>query len=147
MDRKTAAAEIRGFNRFYTGVIGVINRRILQSDFSLTEARVLFEVSRGGGANARRIQQFIAVDEGYLSRTVEKLISKGLILRKRSRDDGRVFVLSLSPLGKKAFRGLDLAAASAIESMIRHLSTQEAEEIVSNMRKIQKLLEKGEGRP
>ncbi len=143
MDKRAAVDEIRGFNRFYTGVIGVINRRILQSDFSLTEARVLFEVSRGKDVNARRIQKLVAVDEGYLSRTVEKLIRKGLLLKKRSRHDGRVFALSLSPLGKKEFLKLDQAAASAIESMIRHLAMKDIEEIVMNMRKIQNLLKKG----
>jgi len=141
-----AVRGIRGFNRFYTNLIGVLDRRILHSPWSLTEVRVLYEISRDEGANARKLKRALSVDEGYLSRTIERLAAAGMVRRSQSASDGRVFHLSLSPRGRRELEKLDAAAAAEIQAIIRPLSMEEVSEVVSSMGRIQALLGKG-GRP
>lgn len=140
MDDNDTIHSVRAFNRFYTNIIGVVDRHILGSPFSLTEARVLLEIDHRGICHARTIRETLNVDEGYLSRTIDKLVNQGLIAKRRSRDDGRVFVLSLSNKGQKAFEKLNSDSGSAIAGMLRHLSDDEAGELVTHMRCIQELL-------
>lgn len=142
MKSSTAVEAIRAFNRFYTNIIGVIDRHILGSPFSLTEVRILLEVFRCPGCNARRIKGTLQVDEGYLSRTIDKLVKRGLINKRRSENDGRMFVLSLSEKGREVFLELDKGAGIAIEGIIGRLSDNELAEIVAHMRRIQEILTK-----
>jgi DNA-binding MarR family transcriptional regulator len=146
MQHPTVVEAIRAFNRFYTNIIGVIDRHILGSPFSLTEVRILLEIFRCPGCNARKIQGTLEVDEGYLSRTIDKLVKQGLIDKCRSENDGRMFVLSLSNKGREVFLELDREAGTAIESMIRHLSADETAELVAHMRRIQEILMRSENR-
>ncbi len=139
-----AIKEIRAFNRFYTNIIGVVDRHILHSQYSLTEARVLFEIFHDSNCTARKIKNILQVDEGYLSRMLDKLIKQGLITRKQSQSDGRVFMLSLSKKGEKEFLKLNEESEVSVESMIDHLSPDQVSEILSIMRRIQELLTKKE---
>ncbi len=142
MKNPEAIKHIRSFNRFYTNIIGVIDRHFLDTPFSLTEGRVLFEIYHDSHATVRKIKNFLHVDEGYLSRTVEKLVKQGLVLRKQSKADGRSFILSLSKKGKKAFLVLNARQESATEALLATLSQEEIDELVSNVMNIQKLLGK-----
>ena len=140
MDTSSAVARIRGFNRFYTNLIGVLDRHILRSPFSLTEVRVLYEISVDEGGNARRLKEILSVDEGYLSRTIERLVKRGLLRRRQSAADGRVFHLSLTGRGKREFRAVNAAAETEIEALVGRLSAKQVAEVVSSMRRIQDLL-------
>jgi DNA-binding MarR family transcriptional regulator len=144
VDSEEPIGEIRSFNRFYTRVLGVLERHILRSPYSLTEARILFEISHDHAANARKIRKLLVIDEGYLSRTIDKLLRQGLILKERSPTDGRVLVLSLSMEGKRIFARLDRESAAEMGLLIRHLSVREVSELVAHMRRIRRLLSKAE---
>lgn len=142
VSNREAVEAIRSFNRFYTNVIGVIDRYILDSPFSLTEVRILWEIYHNQEYNARKIGAALQVDEGYLSRTISKLLRQGLINRHRSEEDARVYELSLSRKGEKTFLELNKRAAAAIESTISSLSDREVSEIVTCMGRIQEILRK-----
>ncbi len=135
--------QIRSFNRFYTTAIGVVDRCILDSPYSLTEVRLLYEIYHNKKATARKINEIIRIDEGYLSRTVEKLADRGLINRKKSEIDGRVHILSLTTKGKKEFLMLNEQQERNVGAMIDHLSAIEKTEFVSIMGRLRELLEKG----
>jgi len=134
---------IRAFNRYYTNLIGVLDRHILHSPWSLTEVRILYEISRDEGMNARRLKRALSVDEGYLSRTIERLAADGMVSRSRSASDGRVVHLRLSPRGRKEMEKLEAAAAAEIQSILESLSKEEISEVVSCMRRIEALLGRG----
>ena len=144
MRKPTIISEIRAFNRFYTNIIGVVDRHILDSPYSLTEVRILFEIYHDPNSTAREIKSFLHVDEGYLSRTVDKLIKQGLIARRKSENDGRSFILSLSKKGEKEFLKLSERSEAVVESMIMHLSSDEKNKLVFMMRRLQELLTKKE---
>jgi len=138
-----AVQRIRAFNRYYTNLIGVVDRHILDSPWSLTEVRILYEIAHLPGTNARRLNRALSVDEGYLSRTIERLAASGMVRRRRSDSDGRVFQLHLTVGGRKEMEKLEAAAAAEIQSILDPLSGTEVSEVLSCMRRIQALLGKG----
>src|SRR5438132_602296 len=92
-------AAVRRFNRFYTKQIGLLHEHLLRSPFSLTEARVLYELSHHTTTTATELGKELGLDPGYLSRMLRRFQVRGLLDRKPSQSDGRQSVLSLTPRG------------------------------------------------
>src|SRR5260221_9130006 len=100
-------AVVRSFNRFYTQKLGVLQHGWLDSPFSLTEARVLYEIKQRGRATASGIVRDLGLDAGYLSRILRRFQKSGLIRKDVSPDDGRQSFLSMTARGRKAFDPLE----------------------------------------
>lgn len=139
-------AEIRGFNRFYTEVIGVLGAGLLDTPYSLTEARVLFELGTRGAADAVLIRELLGLDPGYLSRILAKFEAEGLVLRERSAEDGRRQVVRLTDGGLEAYRTLDARSAAEIEAMLGDLTGAERHRLLTSMAAIRETLEPAERR-
>lgn len=140
MKNKEAVKKIRSFNRFYTNIIGVVDGHILESPYSLTEVRLMFEIYNDPEPTARKIKNFLHIDEGYLSRTIDKLVKKGLIVRKQSSDDARKYILSLTKKGEKEFLLLNERSENVVEKMLSSLSAKEINDILTSVEKIEKIL-------
>ena len=134
------AAAVRGFNRFYTRQIGVLDEGLLDSPFSLTQARVLFELGTRKAVTAGEIGEALGLDAGYLSRIVQNFTSQALIQRAPSSLDGRQIVLSLTPAGKNAFRKLDRKSHGIAAANLSRLSVQRRERLLASMPDIQRML-------
>jgi DNA-binding MarR family transcriptional regulator len=135
-----AVDRIRNFNRFYTNLIGVLDRTILESPFSLSEARVLYELNHVDACTARDIMRRLTMDEGYLSRILDRFIREGLIKKIRSDSDGRAFLLSVTTKGRSQFVKINTASAEGIQKIISHLSEKQLEDLLLMMDQVQKLL-------
>src|SRR5688572_26767574 len=98
---------VRRFNRAYTRRIGLLNRGLLESEFSLVEARILYELAHRQSDTAADLADFLALDPGYLSRLLASLGKRGLVNRKPSAKDRRAAILELTPSGRQAFAELD----------------------------------------
>src|SRR4051812_11225079 len=105
MDSRVQA--IRRFNRFYTRQIGVLQEGLLDSPFSLTEVRVLFELAHRENLTATSLCDELSVDAGYLSRILRDFQKRGWLTRKASPSDGRQTTLTLTAKGKAAFNPLE----------------------------------------
>ena len=95
-------AAVRAFNRFYTRKLGVLDQHVMQSPFSLSEGRVLYELAHREELAAKEIGTELGLDAGYLSRIVQKFDEDGLITRKPLASDRRQFQLSLTGKGRQA---------------------------------------------
>jgi DNA-binding MarR family transcriptional regulator/GNAT superfamily N-acetyltransferase len=131
---------VRRFNRFYTRQIGVLHEGLLQSPFSLTEARVLYELARRPGVTASALAADLQLDAGYLSRILRGFGARGLITRTRSRDDGRQSHLQLSARGRAAFAPLDQASRSEVGALLGRLSEAQQSGLLRAMRRIEQTL-------
>lgn len=139
---------VRGFNRFYTRQIGVLREGLLQSPFSLTEARVLYEIARRPQPTATELCQELGLDAGYLSRILSKFEKSGLVSRSASRSDGRRILLKLSAKGRRTFATLDIRQRGEVASMLRPISPAGQSELVQAMQRIESLLGgRSESRP
>jgi len=141
----SAVAEIRAFNRLYTKWVGALDRRHLGSDYSLVEARVLYEIAHRPNLLARDIADQLELDAGYLSRIVTRFEKAGLVERKTSLKDGRAITLSLTGSGQALFGKLDRLAAENMERAIDKLDEQKRARLTSAMGVIGQLI--GEPRP
>ena len=134
--------KIRGFNRFYTNVIGLLDQHFLDSPFSLTEGRVLYEICNTDECTAKKIREKILIDEGYLSRILDSFSKRGLIRKTPSQMDGRLRIIVPTEKGQKEFATLNQNSNHLISQLIGKLSEEECEELLSNMERIHALLEK-----
>lgn len=131
---------VRGFNRFYTRQIGVLRKSYLNSPFSLTEARVLFEVAHRENPSAAELAKDLDLDAGYLSRLLQRFEERGLVSRQPSLLDGRQHHLALTSRGRKAFAPLDRHSHEQAAGMLERLAEPDRQRLVAAMHAIEDLL-------
>ena len=133
-------AAVRAFNRFYTRKLGVLDQQLLQSSFSLSEARVLYELAHRQDPAAKEIGVELGLDPGYLSRIVQNFDEKGLITRKALPADRRQYRLGLTAKGRQAFAKLDRSSHDEVAGMLAALPAGDGMRLVEAMAAIERLL-------
>lgn len=131
---------MRSFNRFYTKQIGVLHEHLLKSPFSLTEARVIYELAQCDKTTATTIRKELGLDAGYLSRVLSKFKKRGLIEKKQSKIDGRQIMVWLTEQGRDAFTILNASSEKEIGAILRMLSVEDQKKLVKMMNTIESLL-------
>ena len=131
---------VRRFNRFFTRRIGVLGEGLLESPYTLTEARILFEVAHREGAAASDLARELGLDRGYMSRVLAGLERRGLIEKSRSEEDGRRLRLSLTAEGRGAFSDLDERSRREISGMLGELSEEEQTRLLESMSAVEEVL-------
>ena len=131
---------VRRFNRFYTQHIGVLHEGLLESAFSLTEARVVYELAQVDETTARDLCRQLALDAGYLSRILRRLRQSGVVGRVRSTDDGRRMRLSLTAKGRRAFAVINKRSHGEIGAMLATLAETDQRRLVDAMSTVSSLL-------
>lgn len=131
---------VRRFNRFYTKQIGLLQEGLLESPFSLTEARVVYELAHHEETTATHLAQELGLDQGYMSRILRGFEEKGLIERRVSPEDRRQQLLSLTEAGQEAFAEINAASRNEIEAMLGEFSEGERRRLLKAMTDIQELL-------
>jgi DNA-binding MarR family transcriptional regulator len=142
MSRGMAAhiAAVRRFNRFYTRLIGVLDRTHLQSAYSLAEMRVLYELAHRPGTTAGELAKDLALDPGYLSRILNRFTRERLLRRVREKNDRRRTLLSLTAKGERVFDMFDESAREHVQALIGSLTPKQRKELVAAMGTIERLL-------
>lgn len=138
------AEVFRRFNRMYTKLIGTLNEGLLSTEYSLPEARVLYEIATRETPSAKQIADALAMDQGYLSRILSRLENSGRVIRSASKKDSRAADLALTRSGKAAFRALDTRSQTQAESLLNTLLPSQRAELIRCMRTIEKLVAKSE---
>jgi DNA-binding MarR family transcriptional regulator/GNAT superfamily N-acetyltransferase len=142
-DLEARVDAVRRFNRLYTRRIGVLREGLLHSRYSLTEARVLFELANREEPTATDLSRELGLDPGYLSRTLARLEEQGLVARVRSERDGRRRLLSLTPDGEEAFSLLDSRSREEVAEMLGGLSEGDQRRLLEAMRTVESIFEDG----
>ena len=135
-----AVEAIRNFNRFYTHQLGLLDKGLLGSPFSLTEARVLFELAHREAATASEIARDLRLDFGYLSRLLKRFESTKLLNRVRSASDARQSSLALTKKGRDIFTELDRSAKKQVTALIQPLASDQRATLLGAMQTVQRLL-------
>jgi DNA-binding MarR family transcriptional regulator/GNAT superfamily N-acetyltransferase len=139
-DSDQEIAAVRAFNRFYTRKLGVLDQHLLQSPFSLSEARVLYELANREDAAAKEIGCELGLDPGYLSRIIQNFDDGGLITRKPLPADRRQYQLALTARGRQAFAKLERRSQDEVAAMLAALPAGERQRLVQSMATIERLL-------
>src|SRR3984957_1014586 len=138
-----AIDRIREFNRLYTRQLGLLDQGLLGSEFTLTEARVLYELANHDDTTATEIARELGIDLGYMSRLIKKFDRRRYIKRTRSRIDARQSRLQLTEKGRKVFDPLDRAARSQIAAMLGPMAPDQRVELLGAMQSVRRLLQPG----
>lgn len=123
----------RYFNRFYTSKIGLLNRHLLSSPFTLTEARIFFEIATQKDPIAETIKANVPIDSGYLSRIISKFERAGWVRRTLRRNDRRAKILTLTAEGKQIWKQLNLLAQDHARHVLSKLSHEELQQMIDCM--------------
>jgi DNA-binding MarR family transcriptional regulator/RimJ/RimL family protein N-acetyltransferase len=133
-------AAIRGFNRFYTRQIGVLQQGLLRSPFSLAEVRVLYELAHRESPAATELGRELGLDAGYLSRILRGFVKGGLVTKTVSEADGRRSLLELTDEGRKTFAVLDARSDEEVGAMLGAVPPDGQRRLVEAMRTVERLL-------
>ena len=131
---------VRRFNRFYTKQIGVLREGHLESSFSLTEVRVLYELAHQNGPTSAELARELGIDSGYLSRILRGFERRELVEKTKSENDARQAHLRLTEAGRAAFAGLDSRADDEIASLVERVSRDDWRRLTDAMRTIERVL-------
>ena len=131
---------VREFNRFYTGVIGVLGEGHVKTPYSLTEARVVFELAQREDTEVLALRHALGLDAGYLSRMLARFESDGLVTRERAPGDARRQIVRLTPQGREVFAMLDRRTVAEIRELLDGLPAADRHRLVASMRSIHGIL-------
>ncbi len=141
LDSDSQIAAVRAFNRFYTRKLGVLDQQLLESPYSLSEARVLYELAHREEPSAKEIGTELGLDAGYLSRIVQNFDENGLITRKPLPSDRRQYRLALTAKGRQAFAKLERSSQDDVAAMLAALPRAGSQRLIGAMAEIERLLD------
>ncbi|WP_306359433.1 bifunctional helix-turn-helix transcriptional regulator/GNAT family N-acetyltransferase [Nocardia sp. CC227C] len=134
-------AAVRAFNRRYTRVIGVLREGLVDTRFSLTEARILFELADSGPLEVVTLRQSLGLDPGYLSRILARFEADGLVERRRAERDRRIQRVRLTDRGRDTFADLDDRSSRDAAALLAEHPASERERLIAAMHTIERILE------
>lgn len=135
---------IRSFNRGWTEVLGLLDQGLLETEYTLAEARVIFELAQREWWERLELKNRLGMDASFLTRVVGRLEDAGLVVSAPSAADGRALNLSLTDRGQQAFSVLDQRSASQIEDLIANLTDEQRANLAESMTVIENLLGRAE---
>ena len=134
-------ATVREFSRFYTRRLGTLDEGLLETPWSLTEARVIFELGQASSTDMAALRATLALDSGYLSRLLAKFDAAGLIARTASATDGRRQALSLTAAGKRLYRTLNQRSDRQVGTLLAPLPEPVRESLAGAMHTVMRALD------
>lgn len=137
---RSRVAGVRRFNRFYTQKIGVLGERLYDSDYSLTEVRILYELAHHKRCTAAVLCRDLDLDAGYVSRVLRDFKRRGFVQRRRSESDRRASEITLTAKGREAFAPLDAASRRRIAQLLGGLPEAKQKRLLDAMATVESLL-------
>jgi DNA-binding MarR family transcriptional regulator/GNAT superfamily N-acetyltransferase len=128
-----AVDAVREFSRFYTNVIGVLREGLLDTPYTLTEGRVVYELAQHESTEVADLRRVLDIDPGYMSRILAAFEADGLVTRSRSERDGRRQVIALTRRGRDAFDTLNARSAGEIKQLLAPLSHHDRARLVESL--------------
>ena len=142
MESIDIVTEIRGFNRFYTNILGLLDQQIIDSGYSLTEARILFEISKTDICTANQLCSILDIERSYMSKIINKFEKKDLIKRRKCGKDNRNIEIQLTEKGMTVFHDLINRANKQIEDLLEKLNIEDCEKLLNGIRTVKRYFTK-----
>lgn len=138
-------AAVRAFTRYYTATLEVLEEGLLDTPYSVTEARVIFELAQQDAVELVDLRQQLRIDAGYMSRILNRFEADGLVVREASEVDARRQVLRLTPAGRAVFDTLDQRSARQVEGLLAEVPEADRQRLVEAMATVRTIM--GDDRP
>ena len=138
---ESQVAAVRGFSRFYTRKLGIIEPKLLHSAFTLQEARIIYELAHRADCTATDLVRDLDLDAGFVSRTLAALQRRQIVTRKPSKADKRVNEVALTAKGRAAAADLDSRSRSEVAALLKQIDGDRRAAVVRAMGTIERSLE------
>lgn len=132
--------KIRSFNRFYASHIDILNQRYLESDYSLTEVRILYEIDQSKTITAQKITEILNLDKGYLSRILKRFLKENLIVKVASTEDKRASNIMLTASANELLKSLTIKVDEKIKQKTDQMNLSEKDLLINSMQTVKQLL-------
>lgn len=132
--------KIRSFNRFYASHIDILNQRYLESDYSLTEVRILYEIDQSKTITAQKITEILNLDKGYLSRILKRFLKENLIVKVASTEDKRASNIMLTASAHELLKSLTIKVDEKIKQKTDQMNFSEKDLLTNSMQTVKQLL-------
>lgn len=142
MKKNDIVTEIRGFNRFYTNILGLLDQHIIDSGYSLTEARILFEISKTDTCTANQLCSILKIERSYMSKIINKFEKMQLISRHACDTDNRNMEIHMTQKGISVFHELNNQANHQIENLIANINDTDCDKLINSIRTVKKYFTK-----
>lgn len=136
-------AAVRAFTRFYTAQLSVLREGLLDTPYSMAEARIIFELNQRGSADSADVRRALDLDAGYLSRILARFEADGLVTRRPSEADARRQTITLTEAGRGAFALLDQRSNEQVRELLKSLTPEQVQRLTGAMGTIRDLLGAG----
>lgn len=136
-------AAVRAFTRFYTAQLSVLREGLLDTPYSIAEARIIFELDQHESADSADLRRALDLDAGYLSRILARFEADGLVTRRPSTTDARRQTVALTKAGRDAFTLLDQRSDEQVRELLRPLTAEQVQRLTAAMDTIRELLGSG----
>jgi DNA-binding MarR family transcriptional regulator/GNAT superfamily N-acetyltransferase len=146
IEEEQQISAVREFNRFYTAQLGLLRKRHLDGNFSLTEARILYEIGASPGLTASSLRETLGLNAGYVSRSLGLLTKRRLVRQTPSKQDGREKLLTLSPAGDRNVAWLNEQSALQIQGLLASVNSTDRDALLDSLAKIRSILSEPKGR-
>jgi DNA-binding MarR family transcriptional regulator/GNAT superfamily N-acetyltransferase len=146
-DSDGQVAAIRGFNRFYTRKLGLIEPKLLDSPFTLQEARILYEIRHRPACTATDLTRDLGLDPGFVSRTLQALQRRQIVTRSPARHDGRINEIALTATGRTAQAELERRSGEEVANLLASLDEAQRAAVVGAMTTIERTLQQPAEKP
>lgn len=143
MAAETAVARVREFNRGWTEILGLLDRGLLQTQYSLAESRVIFELAQRDSWKRLALRDRLRMDASFLTRVLRRLEDAGLVESSPSESDGRALDLALTASGRGAYEVLNHRSADQVAALIDPLTDDQLHTVLESMTVISRLLRPG----
>jgi DNA-binding MarR family transcriptional regulator/GNAT superfamily N-acetyltransferase len=140
-DPSDHVSAVRAFNRFWTKQIGALGSGLLGTRFSLTEARVIFELAQKPTTEVADLRRELGLDPGYLSRILGQFRTSRLVATETSESDGRRQIVRLTSKGRVAFDDLNARSSDEVRAILGRLTDEDQQRLVNAMSSIHRVLE------
>jgi DNA-binding MarR family transcriptional regulator/GNAT superfamily N-acetyltransferase len=144
IEEEEQISAVREFNRFYTARLGLLRKRHHDGDFSLTEARILYEIGASPRLTASSLRNTLGLNAGYLSRCLALLASRKLVRQVSSKKDGREKLLTLSPEGDTAVAWLNEQSSLQMQKLLANISSNDRDVLLDSLSKVRSILSESE---
>jgi DNA-binding MarR family transcriptional regulator/GNAT superfamily N-acetyltransferase len=135
-----AVARVREFNREWTQVLGLLDRGLLETDYTLAESRVIFELAQRDSWERLALRARLEMDDSFMTRVLRRLEDVGLIESSQSKIDGRALDLRLTESGRQAFAVLNQRSSQQVAALLEPLTEDQLATILESMTVISRLV-------
>jgi DNA-binding MarR family transcriptional regulator len=107
-----------------------------ESELTPRQFEVLRAVSSQAEPSQTALVERTGIDRSTLADIVRRLVARGLLVRKRTRHDARMYAVKLTPAGENALKNAQPAVQSTNESILQALPNAERKEFLNSLNKI-----------